>query len=264
MIIRPFEMSCRVAYALASTVGSRIAGLVTMWPSLIVDVWSASRAITGIDSCHRTWESYVQPYWKPCASASFVSSIRRWYGGSGRTVTPNSSNGKPPGVAIGRESVILPRIPARGNVAVLPLRDRGGRDAPDSVRDQRAAGRLGREPAPRHPRLLRRRGGGAPRGDAALRPRPAGHGGARRGTLVGVARRLPRRVLRPRLGRDGAQTRGGRALRVHPRRTGARVARGRPFRLGRLRREPGHARPAARARPRRRRCRGGPLPLARG
>ena len=57
MIMRPFEMSCRVAYALASTVGSRIAGFVTMWPSLIFEVWSARSAITGIDSCQRTCES---------------------------------------------------------------------------------------------------------------------------------------------------------------------------------------------------------------
>ena len=57
MIIRPFEMSCSVAYALASTVGSRVAGFVTMWPSLIFDVWSAASAITGIDSCQSTCES---------------------------------------------------------------------------------------------------------------------------------------------------------------------------------------------------------------
>ncbi len=36
--IRPPEMSCRVAYALASTVGSRVPGFVTKWPSFIVFV----------------------------------------------------------------------------------------------------------------------------------------------------------------------------------------------------------------------------------
>src|ERR687897_200940 len=75
-----------------------------MWPSLIVDVRSASRAITGIDSCHRTWLSYVQPYSNPCASASFVSSIRRWYGGSGRTVTPKLSNSGTPRSRAGKEA----------------------------------------------------------------------------------------------------------------------------------------------------------------
>src|SRR6185312_10181413 len=88
MIMRPFEMSCSVAYALASTVGSRVPGFVTMWPSLIVDVWSAASASVGIDSCHSTCESYVHAYSKPWLSASFMSSIIRWYGGSGRTVTP--------------------------------------------------------------------------------------------------------------------------------------------------------------------------------
>ena len=33
--MRPFEMSCTVAYQLATTVGSRMPGFVTKWPSLI-------------------------------------------------------------------------------------------------------------------------------------------------------------------------------------------------------------------------------------
>src|SRR3954447_1132337 len=90
--IRPFEMSCRVAYALARTVGSRVPGFVTMWPSLIFDVRSAAMASVGIDSCQRTCESYVQAYSNPWLSASCMSSIIRWYGGSGRTVTPNESD----------------------------------------------------------------------------------------------------------------------------------------------------------------------------
>src|SRR6476620_7533341 len=59
-----------------------------MCPSLIFEVWSAARASVGIDSCHSTCESYVHAYSKPWLSASFISSIIRWYGGSGRTVTP--------------------------------------------------------------------------------------------------------------------------------------------------------------------------------
>ena len=62
--------TCSVAYALASTVGSRVPGFVTKWPSFIVDVRSAASASSGIDSCQRTCESYVQPYSKPCCSAS--------------------------------------------------------------------------------------------------------------------------------------------------------------------------------------------------
>src|SRR5712691_7885986 len=88
MIMRPFEMWCGVAYALASTVGSRVPGFVTMCPSLIFDVRSATSAMTGKDSCQRTCESYVHAYSNPCCSASWISSIIRRYGGSGRTVTP--------------------------------------------------------------------------------------------------------------------------------------------------------------------------------
>src|SRR5439155_26088998 len=40
-------------------------------------------------------ESYVQAYSNPCCSASFISSIIRWYGGSGRTVTPKLSMAPP-------------------------------------------------------------------------------------------------------------------------------------------------------------------------
>src|SRR5262245_49049734 len=36
-------------------------------------------------------ESYVQPYSKPWPSATLKSSTIRWYGGSGRTVTPKLS-----------------------------------------------------------------------------------------------------------------------------------------------------------------------------
>ena len=37
--IRPFVMSCIVAYQLAVIVGSRIPGFVTQWPTLIFSVW---------------------------------------------------------------------------------------------------------------------------------------------------------------------------------------------------------------------------------
>src|SRR5829696_2668049 len=111
MIIRPSEMSCSVAYALASTVGSRVAGFVTMCPSFIRVVSLARSAIKGIDSSQRTCESYVQPYSKPCCSAKVVSSIRRVYGGSGRMVTPKLSMGPPE--VFGQESAILARIRGR-------------------------------------------------------------------------------------------------------------------------------------------------------
>src|SRR5579863_5186794 len=90
MTMRPSERSCSVAYELARTVGSRVAGFVTKWPSLIVDVSRAATASIGIDSCQRTCESYVHAYPKPCLSASWMSSSQRENGGSGRTVTPKS------------------------------------------------------------------------------------------------------------------------------------------------------------------------------
>src|SRR6478609_6765036 len=88
--IRPFDRSCSVAYALASTVGSRVAGFVTKWPSRIEEVSRAATASIGTDSCQRTWESYVHAYPKPWRSASWISSSQRENGGSGRTVTPKS------------------------------------------------------------------------------------------------------------------------------------------------------------------------------
>src|SRR3954468_3826932 len=118
MIIRPSEMSCSVAYALASTVGSRVPGFVTMWPSLIFDVRSATSASTGKDSCQSTCESYVQAYSKPCCSASCMSSIKRWYGGSGRTVTPNESDM--------RGSLIGQNRPGEDHLRRAELRGAGG------------------------------------------------------------------------------------------------------------------------------------------
>jgi 2-keto-4-pentenoate hydratase/2-oxohepta-3-ene-1,7-dioic acid hydratase in catechol pathway len=86
--MRPFEMSCSVAYERARTFASRVAGFVTKWPSLILVVSRAATARVGIDSCQRTCESYVHAYSKPWRSASWISSSQRLYGGSGRTVTP--------------------------------------------------------------------------------------------------------------------------------------------------------------------------------
>ena len=75
--IRPPEITCSVAYRLASTVGSRVPGLVTKCPSFIRVVRSAASVRSGVDSCQRTCESYVQPYSNPCSSASSISSRKR-------------------------------------------------------------------------------------------------------------------------------------------------------------------------------------------
>src|SRR5688500_4728471 len=122
MIIRPSEMSCSVAYIEASTVGSRVPGFVTKWPSFSRDVSRAASASSGVDSCQRTCESYVQPYSKPCCSASFISSSQRAYGGSGRTVTPNVSIAA--SIAPLQGSVKVPPgiVAARGEDAVQAAR----------------------------------------------------------------------------------------------------------------------------------------------
>ena len=45
--IRPPEMSCNVAYALAVTAGWRVTGLVTQWPSCMRSVLVASSVSSG-------------------------------------------------------------------------------------------------------------------------------------------------------------------------------------------------------------------------
>jgi hypothetical protein len=55
--MRPFEISCMVAYQLAVTVGSRMPGLVTKCPSLIVSVLIAASGSVAYESCQRMWES---------------------------------------------------------------------------------------------------------------------------------------------------------------------------------------------------------------
>src|SRR2546430_12433968 len=59
-------------------------------------------------------ESYVQAYSKPWPSAICMSSIIRWYGGSGRTVTP-------------KLSMVPPRWRGRGTS--IPPRSSGGQMA---------------------------------------------------------------------------------------------------------------------------------------
>src|SRR6478736_2344971 len=119
MTMRPSEMSCIVAYRLASTVGSRVPGFVTRCPNFIVDVpWIAIVSWTN-DSCQRTCESYVQPISKPFRSPSCINSTSREAGGSGRTVTPKErAISEPPSCA--KESVsVVARL--RASRAAPPL-----------------------------------------------------------------------------------------------------------------------------------------------
>src|SRR6266487_4024804 len=86
-------------------------------------------------------ESYVQAYSNPCCSASLISSIIRWYGGSGSTVTPKLSIDPPRSLAGERayrrengspSDVALPlRVRRRGRAA-SPVRRHWFRSLPRS------------------------------------------------------------------------------------------------------------------------------------
>src|SRR5918994_3289555 len=164
MTIRPPEMSWSVAYALASTVGSRVPGFVTQWPNFIDVVACSAMVRSGNDSCQSTCESYVQPYWKPFASAWRISSRKRLYGGSGRTVTPklNAISGSP-SLAEGAIIALEPSDAQgdqggggeggdcrEGELSVSPaLEGETGKGGPEKDRDERARvdrrdGRCGR------------------------------------------------------------------------------------------------------------------------
>ena len=87
--IRPSERSCSVAYALASTVGSRVRRVRDEVAELdLRRLASRDREQSGSTPARATCESYVHAYSKPCCSASWMSSSKRVHGGSGRTVTP--------------------------------------------------------------------------------------------------------------------------------------------------------------------------------
>src|SRR6202165_5869626 len=86
--IRPPEISFRVASALAVTVGSRVPGLVTQGPILMVRGVAAISVKLGYASCQSTCESKSHAYSKPWASASLVRSTHRLGGGSGAKQTP--------------------------------------------------------------------------------------------------------------------------------------------------------------------------------
>src|SRR5436853_7914210 len=138
-------------------------------------------------------ESYVHPYSNPWPSATWKSSIIRWYGGSGRTVTPKLSIVPPRSRGRGRAYRRESRADSGG--VVLPVRVRRRRDAPVPGGYQRAVGALDPFADPRLIRLFSRRDGRVVRSvgghlAATARGRPD-----RRRAVVGLDRRLARRVL---------------------------------------------------------------------
>src|SRR5882724_2157433 len=87
--MRPPEIRLRVANRLAVTVRSRTAGLVTHGPSRILRVAFAIRVSSGYGSFQSTWESKIQPYSNPAASACWVRATIRSTEISGLRVIPN-------------------------------------------------------------------------------------------------------------------------------------------------------------------------------
>src|SRR2546423_2845858 len=100
-------------------------------------------------------ESYVHAYSKPCCSASCISSIIRWYGGSGRTVTPKLSM-EPPRSLAGERAYRREIAPHSGVVLlVVCVRRRGGAAVPG--RHQRTVGDLAAQSGTGGVRLVSRR-----------------------------------------------------------------------------------------------------------
>src|SRR5437763_9566656 len=98
------------------------------------------------------WESYVQAYSNPCRSASFISSIIRWYGGSGRTVTPKLSIDPPRSLA--GERAYRRENGSHSGVAVPSLRVRRRGRVADAIRRQRAARSVAGQPGARRVRVV--------------------------------------------------------------------------------------------------------------
>ncbi len=87
--IRPPEIRLSVANKLAVTVKSRVAGFVTHVPSRMRCVLVAISVSRGYGSFHKTWESKIQPYSNPAASAWRVKPTMRSIEISGFSAMPN-------------------------------------------------------------------------------------------------------------------------------------------------------------------------------
>src|SRR5437016_7416495 len=86
-------------------------------------------------------ESYVQAYSKPCCSASCINSIIRWYGGSGRTVTPKLSM-EPP-LSLAGERAYRREMARNSGLGVSPVCIRGRRRVAVSGGRERPPCRVG-------------------------------------------------------------------------------------------------------------------------
>ena len=83
-------ISFNVAYVLAVTVQSRVAGLVTIGPTITLRVSARIWLKITYGSCHKMWLSNVQTWEKPNMSAFLARSITRADGGVVCNTTPMS------------------------------------------------------------------------------------------------------------------------------------------------------------------------------
>ena len=89
-IVRLPYSSFSVANMDAITDQSRVPGLVTIGPTVIVEVAARIRGYSTNVSCQSTCESNVHPYPNPAASARFIIATTPLAGGLGCSTTPNS------------------------------------------------------------------------------------------------------------------------------------------------------------------------------
>ena len=87
--VRLPNISLRVAYTLAVTVQSRVAGLVTIGPTTTLRVSERIWLKMTYGSSHKMWESNVQTWVNPYASARLASDNAR-RGGVVCNTTPKS------------------------------------------------------------------------------------------------------------------------------------------------------------------------------
>ena len=198
--IRPFEMSCIVAYQLAVIVGSRIPGFVTKCPSLIFVVCAAASGSVAYESCQRMCESYVQRVLEPVLLGELHQLDHPRVGrigqnGDAERQRPWQGN-DPNAPKSARTMAWLYLLFAFAAGAMLPFQF--------GINAQLA--HLARQPDPRGVRLVPRRDDRAAdrlgvRAQAAAFARAA-----RRRAVVGLDRRIARRVLRHRLDRQRARS----------------------------------------------------------
>src|SRR6266511_5921154 len=150
-------------------------------------------------------ESYVHANSKPCCSASIINSIIRWYGGSGRTVTPKLSMAPPRSLA--GERAYRREIAPHSGLGVSPVRVRGGCRAPVSGGRQRPVGGVAAQPALGRVHLISRRDAAPAGGCSGLAQAASLVESNRAGAVVGLDWRRIRRVLRGRVDRRGAEAR---------------------------------------------------------